>query len=95
MNTKDFATLVLLVVVVLLVVHLWFGLMRQQTYNRLLDSLMACALDSPQGIKQEEHSLCLNGCFDAKCQIISVLSKVFAPETRLDLRVVSSFYRLP
>ena len=25
MNTKDFATLVLLVVVVLLVVHLWFG----------------------------------------------------------------------
>ena len=32
---------------------------------------------------------------DAKCQIIGVLSKVFSPETRLDLRVISSFYRLP
>jgi hypothetical protein len=32
---------------------------------------------------------------DAKCQIIGVLSKVFSPETRLDLRVASSFYRLP
>ena len=26
---------------------------------------------------------------DAKCQIIDVLSKVFSPETRLDLRVAS------
>ena len=32
---------------------------------------------------------------DAKCQIIGVLSKVLSPETRLDLRVASSFYRLP
>ena len=31
---------------------------------------------------------------DAKCQTIGVLSKVFSPETRLDLRV-ASFYRLP
>ena len=32
---------------------------------------------------------------DAKCQIIGVLSKVFSPETKLDLPVESSFYRLP
>ena len=32
---------------------------------------------------------------DAKCQTIGVLSKVFSPETRLDLRVASSSIGYP
>ena len=44
MSTKDLATLVLLLVVLLVVVHLWFGSHSPQAYNRLVDSL-ACTLD--------------------------------------------------